>query len=211
MFDGQLATPQTINLLYNGLHHHVIMKLTAAKAKRYIWPACNKGWERGAQHRCDAPCDACSVILPYIQDNVMIPCDDCSRHFSNAVGFKNHKRLKISGKNLCEAKRRCRRCGAMEGRNHEFYKRFCSNYIKNRQPGHKCYTAPLSYKALRSRRVLIIFYDFETTQNMRCTYTAFEHVPNLVCVQHFCAVCEDDADVEVDFKLCRMTKQFLDR
>jgi hypothetical protein len=33
MFDGQVATPQSINLLYNGVHYHVIVNLTAAMAK----------------------------------------------------------------------------------------------------------------------------------------------------------------------------------
>jgi len=34
MFDGQVATPQTINLLSDGQHYHVITNLTAAMAKR---------------------------------------------------------------------------------------------------------------------------------------------------------------------------------
>jgi len=44
--------------------------------------------------------------------------------------------------------------------------------------------------------VLYIFYDFVTTQNMMYSDTAKEHVPNLVCVQQFCARCEeiDDCD-----------------
>jgi len=53
MFDGQVATPQRINLLYDDHHYHVITNLTAAIAKRYMCPACNKGRGRGAQHKCD--------------------------------------------------------------------------------------------------------------------------------------------------------------
>jgi hypothetical protein len=56
--------------------------------------------------------------------------------------------------------------------------------------------APLSDRAPRSDRVLYIFYDFETTHDTKCSDTSFEHVPNLVCVQQFCTVCEDDADVD---------------
>ena len=48
---------------------------------------------------------------------------------------------------LCQVKRRCRQCGAMAGKNHEWYKRFCSNSLKNREFGHKCYMAPLSDRA----------------------------------------------------------------
>jgi hypothetical protein len=59
MFDGQVTTPQRINLLYDGQHYHVITKLTAATAKGYVCPARNKGCRRGAQYKCDASPDAC--------------------------------------------------------------------------------------------------------------------------------------------------------
>jgi hypothetical protein len=36
MFDGQVATRQRINLLYDGQHYHIITNLTAAMAKRYV-------------------------------------------------------------------------------------------------------------------------------------------------------------------------------
>jgi hypothetical protein len=54
----------------------------------------------------------------------------------------------------------------------------------------------------RSDRVLFVLYDFETTRNTKCTDNSFEHVPKLAFVQQFCAVCEDDADVEVDCRRC---------
>jgi hypothetical protein len=98
MFDGQIATPQRINLLYGGQHYHVITNLTPAMAKRYVCPACNIGCERGAHHKCDASCDACSVTPPCIQDDARIPCDKCNGHFRKVAFFENHKRLKISGK-----------------------------------------------------------------------------------------------------------------
>ena len=138
MFDGQVATPQRINLLYDARHYHVITNLTAAMAKRYVCPACNKGCERGAQHRCDGSCDACTAIPPYIQDNARINCDECNRKFRNAACFENHKQLKISGKTVCEAKRRCRECGVMKGRGHECNKQFCSYCLKKRNLGHQC-------------------------------------------------------------------------
>ena len=43
-------------------------------------------------------------------------------------------------------------------------------------------------------KVLYVFYDFETTQNNRYSDMAKEHVPNLVCVQQFCARCEEMED-----------------
>jgi hypothetical protein len=43
-------------------------------------------------------------------------------------------------------------------------------------------------------RVLYVLYDLETTQNTRYTDDAKIHVPNLVCVQHFCSRYEDIED-----------------
>jgi len=126
MFDGQVATPQRINLLYDDQHYLVITNLTAAMAKRYVSPACKKGCERGAQNKCDASCDACSAISPCIQDSDSIPCGECNRNFRNATCFENHKQLKISGKTVCEVKKRFRECGVMKGRDHECNKRFRS-------------------------------------------------------------------------------------
>ena len=67
------SQPQRINLCYDDQHYHVITKLTAAVAKEYVCPACNKGCRIGVQHRYEASCGACSAIPPCIQDNARIP------------------------------------------------------------------------------------------------------------------------------------------
>jgi len=43
-------------------------------------------------------------------------------------------------------------------------------------------------------KVLYVFYDFETMQNMMYSDKATLHVPDLVCVQQFCSQCEDAED-----------------
>jgi hypothetical protein len=50
--------------------------------------------------------------------------------------------------------------------------------------------------------VLYIFYSFDTTQNKTYSATAKEHVPNLVCVQQFCARCEEIDDCSIDCTRC---------
>jgi len=62
MFNGQGATPQRTNLLYELQHYYVITTVTAAMAKQYVCPAYNKGSKSGAQHRCDASYYASSAI-----------------------------------------------------------------------------------------------------------------------------------------------------
>jgi len=38
--------------------------------------------------------------------------------------------------------------------------------------------------------VSFVFYDFETTKTTRLTESSPVLIPNLVCLQHFCTVCE---------------------
>jgi hypothetical protein len=66
--------------------------------------------------------------------------------------------------------------------------------------------APLSDKAPRSDNVLYGFYDFDATQDTKCTDTSYEHVPNLLCVQQFCAEFEDEDDMDVDCGRCSKRK-----
>jgi hypothetical protein len=65
--------------------------------------------------------------------------------------------------------------------------------------GHLCFMRPLkSVLLVNANKVLYVFYDFETTQNKSYSDTAKAHVTNLVCMQQFCARCEDMEDVSID-------------
>ena len=57
-----------------------------------------------------------------------------------------------------------------------------------------------------SDNVLFVFYDFETTQYTKVTESATLLIPNVVCVQEFCAHCEMSADAELDCELCGKKK-----
>jgi len=65
---------------------------------------------------------------------------------------------------------------------------------------------PLSDRAPRSDRELYISYDFETTQDTKFGDASFEHVPNLVCVQQFCAMCEKYLGIDEDCQKCGKRK-----
>ena len=65
---------------------------------------------------------------------------------------------------------------------------------------HLCYMYPLRDKAPSGDRIVYVLYDFETTQNTECTETTFQHVSKLVYVQEFCVLCEDEGDVDVNFR-----------
>jgi hypothetical protein len=49
-----------------------------------------------------------------------------------------------------------------------------------------------------SADVLFVFYDFQTTQDTKASDLATVHIPNLVCLQQFCSLCEMQADINID-------------
>jgi DNA polymerase elongation subunit (family B) len=61
---------------------------------------------------------------------------------------------------------------------------------------------PLKNEFPRSDNVLFVFYDFETTQDTKFLENATGHIPNLVCKQKFCSVCEMQDDIETDCGRC---------
>jgi hypothetical protein len=65
---------------------------------------------------------------------------------------------------------------------------------------------PLKNESPTGDKVMFVFYYFETTQGTRFSDTATRHVPNLVCVQHFCSKCETVDDVEDYCKRCGKRK-----
>ena len=58
--------------------------------------------------------------------------------------------------------------------------------------------------------VLYVFYDFATTQNTRYSENAKAHVTNVVCVQQFCARCEDVEDDVDCLQWCKRRHSFWD-
>jgi len=81
-------------------------------------------------------------------------------------------------------------------------KRYCETCKRNREIGHLCYMRPLKdVLPANADKVLDVFYNFETTQNKRYSDTTKVYVPNLVCVQQFCACCEDVVG-EIDCERC---------
>ena len=72
---------------------------------------------------------------------------------------------------------------------------------QNREAGRLCYMYPLKNELPRSDNVLFAFYDFETTKTTRLTESSPVLIPNLVCLQHFCSLCEKP-DIDGDCVRC---------
>jgi len=65
---------------------------------------------------------------------------------------------------------------------------------------------PLVVELPRNDNVLFVFYDFKSTQDTRLSESSTVHIPNLVCIQHFCTVCENDPDIDAACVRCGKRK-----
>jgi len=195
IFERQVDSPKKINLLYDDVeqHYHVIVNITGAMTKRFICNACTKSCASAATHHCEQTCSDCMAIPPCAFTGDRLLCADCNRYFRSHTFFANHKQSTSNKKSICERRRKCSKCGAFVTRgNHECNKRYCKICNQNRDVGHLCYMRPLKdVLPDYADNILYIFYVFETTQNKTYSDTSNEHVPKLVCVQQFCARCEE--------------------
>jgi hypothetical protein len=65
---------------------------------------------------------------------------------------------------------------------------------------------PLKHVPPSDNRVMLVFYDFETTQDTQYSNTAGLHVHNFVCIQQFCSRCESSENVDEVCTLCGKLK-----
>ena len=104
---------------------------------------------------------------------------------------------------MCELRKFCDACGDLITQNaHECNKRFCTTCKENKGVCHLCFMRSLVKVAASSEGVLYVFYDFETTQDTKRSYTSNHHVPNLVCLQQFCSKREKLSDIRQDCIQC---------
>ena len=77
MSDGQAQIEERINIHYDEVadHHHVIVNITAAMAKRYVYKACNKGCYMDVIHKCEQTCSDCMSVPRCAFTHVRIPCE----------------------------------------------------------------------------------------------------------------------------------------
>jgi len=206
IFDEQGTSEKRINLLYDDVnrHYHLIANLTSAMVKRYVCKGCNKGCRSGVTNKCQETHNDCSTIPPCVYTHVRIRCESFNRTIRTQSCFDKHKTNKLEGKTECEHKKNCANCGSVLDpiHKHEIFKPFCDHCQQNREIGHLCYMKPITNEMPKSDNVLFVFYDFETTQDTKFSDSSSELIPNLVCLQQFCAHCEMQPDISVDCERC---------
>jgi hypothetical protein len=189
----------------------MINNLTLAIAKRYVFEACNKGCRSDVTHLCDQICSDCHQSLPCIAADKCVFSSGCNKHFRSPKLFENHKKQprgkKKEKKSICEKVRFCGLCNEQilsdrRVQKHKCFKRYCSNCRCNRETGYLCYLVPLSPEMPSSDKVLYVFYNFEITQKTKLTEAATLHVPNLVCLQQCCTLCEAEPNINKGCERC---------
>jgi len=209
VFDGQAESGKRINLLYDDTthHYHVITSITATMAKRYGCKGCGKGCSHDVTHRCEESCSDCMSVPPCAFSGDRIPCESCNRTFRSQTCFDKHKTNKLRGKTICAQKRNCANCKSLlTSKKHECLKPYCMNCKQNSRIGHLCYMYPLQNVLPRNDDVLFLFYDFETTQDTKVSDLTTVHIPNLVCLQQLCSLCENQVDIDQDCERCGKRK-----
>jgi hypothetical protein len=145
-------------------------------------------------------------VPPCAFSEVRIPCESCNRTFRSRACFDKHKTNKLRGKTYVRKRGIVRIESLLSRKKHECFKPYCLNCKQNSQIGHLCYMHPLQNVLPRSDNVLFVFYDFKTTQDTKVSESATVHVPNLVCLQQFCSLCEPLVDIDEDCERCGKRK-----
>jgi hypothetical protein len=142
-------------------------------------------------------------IPPCPYADVRIPCIECNRQIRSRACFDKHKTNMLKGKPVYERKRNCTMCNKLiTSKKHECFKAYCRNCNQKKEVNHFCYMQPLKNELPRSDDVLFVFYNFQTSQDTKCSDNANEHVPILVCLQQFCTACEMQEDIDNDCERC---------
>ena len=173
--------------------------------KMYVCNACNKSCASEATQHCEQTCSDCMASPPCAYSDFRIHWVECNRHFRSQKCFANHNQSTSNKKSICERKICCGTCGVLtrDVTHHDCSKPHCKTCKQNRVTGHLCFMRPLNdVLSANADNVLYVFYDFESTQNKKYSDKAKEHVPNLVCVQQFCARCDIMDDVSINCERC---------
>jgi len=143
------------------------------------------------------------VIPPCIRTNVRILCGSCNRTFRSQTRFEKHKTNKLKGKPVCFQKRNRGKCNGLilQSYKHECFKQYCAFCLQNREAGHYCYMCPLANELTKAITCYLYFMTLKRHKTL-LTESSTVHIHNLVCLQHFCKVCEKEPDIYVDCVRC---------
>ena len=166
----------TISLYFQNNHFDVITKLLGFVNRSYFCHRCLKAYSNTTDHICSSMCSSCRGF-GCVFEGIDIVCSECDRVFKNQACYDRHKTEPINGggRTVCQTIGRCEKCWkTMDVRKIRDGGHICG---KKKDNDHKCYIQQLEQEEDSSYNQLLLFFDFEATQEHGI------HCPNL-CVVH---------------------------
>ncbi len=159
-------------------------------------------------HVCKASCAFCWKFCVGSEDEPMIECNECNRYFSGEKCLENHRQRGTDKKSVCEKVKFCQDCnkiynlyGAIsEHRCDHYICRLCKNYVSSNGP-HPCFMEPFNF--VKDLHFMLIFFDFETTQDTEIDENNKLHQANLCCANIVCFKCYLIEDENYECEICK--------
>lgn len=189
-FKSPYSNKKVISLLLDNNHYSVIKSLTAAFACSYFCAYCAQPYTQRHLHtKCVFRCNHC-FEQPPCEHAIEMHCSECNRTFINPKCFQNHV-----DKKKCLNVRICAKCLIR----HKYDKKnphvcgikYCSIFKKMTPIRHECYIPTIEVKEIKEKKLLFVFYDFETTQStpLHGDIRKIQHNVNFCVTQHVCGLC----------------------
>ena len=181
---------KSISLYYHANHFDVITSLPGFLNRSHFCHRCHKPYDHTTSHLCKGQCRSCRGFECVLQGDG-IRCNECDRMFKNQACYDRHKEpIDGGGRTVCEAIRKCPKCGkAMDinklgPKGHICGKKCptCNVVYQPKDIDHLCYIQQEELKE-ESGYNHLLFFDFEATQEHGI------HHPNL------CVVYDEEKEV----------------
>nr|XP_015840028.1 PREDICTED: uncharacterized protein LOC103315075 isoform X1 [Tribolium castaneum] len=195
-----------LNLIMENNHYNVILSLTGAFTAKYFCERCSLPYSKKEGHwKCPYTCAYCHSKPPCDLRLNSITCDHCSRDFKGQTCFDNH--IKNS---LCSKLKKCVQCLTVywekKKKPHVCGSKYCANCKEHKSIRHSCYMIPKTNNMEKQendlKTFLLVFYDFETTQDREFKQNLYQHEVNLCVAQQACHLCLNNQKINENCNNC---------
>ena len=173
-----------IYLYLHNNHYDVITTMPGFLGRSYFCHNCRRSYSCATDHLCPEMCKSCRSLNCTVKDPKK--CNQCNRMFKSNECYDRHKEPIGDGKSVCEAIKKCKKCGkSLSVRHLDPEKHVCGKkcstcgVIVNGEYTHNCYIQkPKKKDEEESQYSELLFFDYECTQEEKGI-----HKPNL-CIIH---------------------------
>ena len=179
-----ISKVKPIYLYLHNNHYDVITSMPGFLGNSYFCHNCKRSYDHATDHLCPNMCKSCRSLNCTVKDPR--ECIQCNRMFKSKECYDRHKEPIGDGKSVCEAIKKCKKCGkSLSVRHLDPEKHVCGKkcstcgVIVNGEDTHNCYIQkPKKKDEEESQYSELLFFDYECTQEEKGI-----HKPNL-CIIH---------------------------